>query len=180
MSDDRDGRADDGPARGFPVNQPEVSNGVSSRRATRAGVVSPTTRERSKDLVKLAWEFCLGASLVVGFGSVPCFAEQQGTMLIFAVVTDLPEGKQHVRATVFVRDTVSDATLVANEEILRNVMWQKLELCHSLKAQAEETAEGYRIVSFRMLSPSMLPMPLQGVSGDCFLRKALEYAPLLE
>ena len=119
MSDDRDGRADDGPARGFPVNQPEVSNGVSPRRATRAGVVSPTTRERSKDLVRLAWKFCLGASLVVGFGSVPCFAEQQGTMLIFAVVTEVPEGKQNVRAKVFVRETVSDATRRHARALLR-------------------------------------------------------------
>lgn len=122
---------------------------------------------------------CLCASLLVGFESTRILAEG-GLRLIFAVVTEVSDDKGRVTGQVFVEGEVIEAVLIADEQVLRNVMWQKLELCQSLKAQARETPEGYRIVSFRMLGPSMLPMPLQGVSGDCFLRKAMEYAPLLE
>ncbi len=69
---------------------------------------------------------------------------------------------------------------MADQGILENIMWKKLETCHSLKVQALKVPEGYRIVSFRVVGAGMLPMSLQGVAGDCLLRKALEYAPLLE
>ena len=129
--------------------------------------------------MKATRELCFCASLLVGLW-VSAGLAQPGALLIFAVVTKISDDKREVGAQVFVSGAVSEAALLADETILRNMMWGKLEICQCLRAQALKTDEGYRIVSFRMLAPSMLPMPLQGVAGDCLTRKALEYAPLLD
>ncbi len=105
---------------------------------------------------------------------------QQGPLLLFAVVTDVAQEKQEVTAQVYVGGQVAEATLIASERVLHNPMWKKLEICQSLKAQAWKVPEGYRIATFRMLSAGMLPMALQGIAGDCLLKKILEFAPLLD
>ena len=53
-------------------------------------------------------------------------------------------------------------------------------MCHSLRADGWKTAEGYRIVSIKLLDAGMLPMTLQGLAGDCLLKKALEFAPQID
>ena len=121
--------------------------------------------------------WCVG--LLLCLAGSPVLA-QDGPLLIFAVITEAPENKKQVTAQVFAGARAKEASLVADEGILQNIMWKKLEICHSLKAQALKVPGGYRIVSFRIVGAGMLPMSLQGVAGDCLLRKALEYAPLLE
>ncbi len=100
--------------------------------------------------------------------------------LIFAVVTQEPKDKSHIAAQILVKDQVAEGLLLPTEETLRNPMWKKLELCQGVKAEAIATPTGYQILNFRIVGGRMLPMPLQGVVGDCFLRKALEFAPLVE
>jgi len=101
-------------------------------------------------------------------------------LLVFAVITEATQGQSHFQAHVFVEGQVMKATLIAGKDVQTNRMWNQVESCQSLRAQAVKTPEGYRVLSFRMLGAEMLPMPLQGIAGDCLLKKALEFAPLLE
>jgi len=55
-----------------------------------------------------------------------------------------------------------------------------LEICHSLKAEGPKGGDGYRISSVKILDAGMLPMALQGIAGECLLKKALDYAPLVD
>ena len=99
---------------------------------------------------------------------------------IFAVVTNVPKDKRQVSAEISVGGTVSRAILAPTEEVLDNMIWRKLELCHALKAEGLKIGEGYRITSVKALDAGMLPMALQGVAGECLLKKALEFAPLVD
>lgn len=123
--------------------------------------------------------------LVVGTGlslllSAILAIAQQDPLVIFAVVTKVPKDKKQVTAQVSAAGAVTEATLIATDSILDNLIWKKLEICHSLKAEAWKTPEGYRLVSVRILDAGMLPMTLQGVAGECLLKKALEFAPLVD
>lgn len=100
--------------------------------------------------------------------------------LIFAVVTKVPRDRSQVPAHVLAGGQVTTSQLLASDEILGNPVWRTLEMCHSLKAEAWKTPVGYRLASVRVVNPSMLPMELQGVAGDCLIRKALEIAPLAD
>jgi len=102
---------------------------------------------------------------------------QQDPELLFAVVTKVSKDRQQVTAQVSSGGVVSEATLIASEAVLDNLIWKKLEVCHALKAEAWKNAEGYRVVSIRVLDAGMLPMALQGFAGDCMVKKALEVAP---
>jgi hypothetical protein len=64
--------------------------------------------------------------------------------------------------------------------VLDNPIWKKLEVCHSLRAEAWKNPDGYRIVGLKLLDAGMLPMTLQGLAGDCLLKKALEFAPQID
>ena len=75
------------------------------------------------------------------------------------------------------RSPLKERGPVASEAVLDNLIWKKLEICHALKAEAWKNAEGYRLVSIRALDAGMLPMALQGIAGDCMIKKALEIAP---
>lgn len=99
---------------------------------------------------------------------------------LFAVVTNVPKDKRQVTAQVAVGGTVSEAILLPSDAVMDNAIWRKLEICHSLRAEGTKTPEGYQITSVRILDAGMLPMPLQGVAGDCLIRKALEFAPLVD
>ena len=99
---------------------------------------------------------------------------------IFAVVTKVPRDRSQIPARILAGGQVTDSLLLAPDEILGNPVWRTLEMCHSLKAEAWKTPGGYRLVSVRVVNPSMLPMELQGVAGDCLIRKALEIAPLAD
>jgi len=99
---------------------------------------------------------------------------------IFAVVTSVSKDKRQAGAQVSVDGTLSAATLVPSDDVLDNMIWRNLEICHSLKAEGVKAAEGYRITSVKGLDAGMLPMVLQGVAGECLLKKALEFAPLVD
>lgn len=109
---------------------------------------------------------------------VTCPVSAQET--IFAVVTSVSKDKRQVTAQASVGGAVSDATLVPTEEVLDNLIWRNLEICHSLKAEGLKAGEGYRVTSVKMLDAGMLPMSLQGIAGECLLKKALEFAPLVD
>lgn len=102
---------------------------------------------------------------------------QQDPEVLFAVVTKVSKDRQQITAQVSSGGVVSEATLIASEAVIDNLIWKKLEVCHALKAEAWKNAEGYRVVSIRALDAGMLPMPLQGIAGDCMIKKALEIAP---
>lgn len=121
----------------------------------------------------------IGTALSILLAAVVTTA-QQDPLIIFAVVTKVPKDRQRVTAQVSTGGAATEATLIATETILENLIWKKLEVCHSLKAEAWKTAEGYRLVSVKILDAGMLPMTLQGIAGDCLLKKALEFAPLVD
>ena len=99
---------------------------------------------------------------------------------IFAVVTKVPRDRSLVPARVLAGGQVVDSMLIAPDEILGNPIWRTLEICHSLKAEAWKTQGGYRLASVKVVDSGMLPMDLQGIAGDCLLRKALDIAPLAD
>lgn len=121
----------------------------------------------------------IGTALSILLAAILVMA-QQDPQVIFAVVTKVPKDRQQVTAQVSTSGAATEATLIATETILENLIWKKLEVCHSLKAEACKTAEGYRLVSVKILDAGMLPMTLQGIAGDCLLKKALEFAPLVD
>lgn len=105
---------------------------------------------------------------------------QGDTATIFAVVTKVPRDRSQIPAHVLAGGQVADSLLLASDEILGNPIWRTLELCHSLKAEAWKTPGGYRLASVKAVDSSMLPMELQGVAGDCLIRKAVDIAPLAD
>lgn len=105
---------------------------------------------------------------------------QSDPVTIFAVVTKVPRDRTRVPARVLVAGQVMESALLAPDEMVSNPVWRSLEMCHSLKAEVWKTPDGYRLASVKALDSSMLPMELQGVAGDCLIRKAIEVAPLAD
>jgi len=101
-------------------------------------------------------------------------------MVAFAVVSETPKDKTRVSAKVAIDGTVTDLKLLANEQILSNLIWKNLEICHAMKLEGQKVQDGFRITSVRVIDGAMLPMVLQGFTGDCLLKKALEVAPLVD
>jgi hypothetical protein len=102
-------------------------------------------------------------------------------VIAFAVVSELPKDKTRVPAKVAIDGSdVTDMKLLASEQILSNLVWKKLEICHALKLEGQKSSEGFRIHSLRAIDGAMLPMVLQGYAGDCLLKKALEVAPFVD
>jgi hypothetical protein len=105
---------------------------------------------------------------------------QQDPDVIFAVVTKIPKDRRQLTAQVSAGGPATEATLIASDAMLENPIWKKLEVCHSLRAEAWKVPDGYRIVELKVLDAGMLPMSLQGLAGDCLLKKALEFAPQID
>ncbi|MBM4133657.1 MAG: hypothetical protein FJ245_07805 [Nitrospira sp.] len=114
------------------------------------------------------------------FFSATAAQPQQDPLIIFAVVTKVSKDKKQVTAQVSDGGPSVEAALIPTDPILDNLIWRKLEICHALKAEAWKNQEGYRLVSIRVLDAGMLPMPLQGVAGDCLIKKALDFGPLVD
>lgn len=108
------------------------------------------------------------------------FAVTEEDVIAFAVVTELPKDKTRIPAKVAIDGSVTDMKLLASDYILSNLVWKKLEICHALKLEGRKSSEGFHIHSVRAIDAAMLPMVLQGVAGDCLLKKALEVAPLVD
>jgi hypothetical protein len=101
-------------------------------------------------------------------------------IVAFAVVSEPPKDKTRVSAKVAIDGTVTDLRLLASDQILSNLIWKQLEICHAMKLEGQKSHDGFRVASVRMIDGSMLPMVLQGFAGDCLLKKALEVAPLVD
>jgi hypothetical protein len=108
----------------------------------------------------------------------PSLAEED--VVAFAVVSEPPRDKSRIAAKVAIDGAVSDLKLLASEHILSNLIWKKLEICHSMKLEGRKVQDGFRVSSVRVIEGAMLPMVLQGFAGDCLLKKALEIAPLVD
>lgn len=108
----------------------------------------------------------------------PVSAEE--AVLAFAVVTELPKDKGRVPAQIAIDGAVTPMTLLASDEILPNLAWKTLEVCHALKLEGQKTSEGFRVHTVRAIDSAMLPMVLQGFAGDCLLKKALDVAPFVD
>lgn len=126
------------------------------------------------------------AALTIGFllvleagsiGSSPALADD---VVAFAVVSEDPKDKARVSAKVAIDGSVADLRLLASEQILSNLIWNKLEICHALKLEGQKSSDGFHVLSVRAIDAAMLPMVLQGFAGDCLLRKALEMAPFID
>jgi len=100
--------------------------------------------------------------------------------LAFAVVTQVPKDRAKVQARVFAEGKVEDSVLLVPDHIVGNPIWRTLEICHSLRLGARKTPDGYKLESVRVIDSSMLPFELQGVAGDCLIRKALDVAPMAD
>lgn len=98
----------------------------------------------------------------------------------FAVVSESPKDRTRIPAKVAIEDTVADMNLLASDQILSNLVWKALEICHALKLEGQKSPDGFRVLSVRAIDAAMLPMLLQGVAGDCLLKKALEVAPFVD
>jgi len=114
--------------------------------------------------------------LLLGSPALP----QQDPIVLFAVVTKAPKDKSRVIAQVSDGGPSAEATLLPSEVVLDNPIWKKLEICHSLRLEGWKNQEGYRIVSVRVLDAGTLPMALQSIAGDCLIKKALEFGPLVD
>lgn len=124
----------------------------------------------------------LAMAVIIGIGRSPANAQdpQEGTPTIFAVVTKVSKDHGDVQAHVLFEGTVSEAKLIPAEKVVGNTIWRNLEICHSLKADVKKTTDGFHVLSVRALDASMLPMTLQGIAGDCLIKKAIEVAPLVD
>lgn len=110
--------------------------------------------------------------------SPPALAEED--VIAFAVVSEQPKDKSRVPAKVAIDGVVTDLKLLASDQILSNLIWKKIEICHAMKLEGQKSADGFRVSSVRVIDGAMLPMALQGFAGDCLLKKALELAPLAD
>ena len=106
--------------------------------------------------------------------------QADGEILGFAVVSEAPKDKARLSAKVSVNDVVSDMKLLASETILNNLIWKKLEICHAMRLEGYKVAEGFQIITVRVIDAGMLPMSLQSFAGDCLIKKAVEIAPLVD
>ncbi|MEI8016164.1 MAG: hypothetical protein WCH20_15180 [Nitrospira sp.] len=114
---------------------------------------------------------------LIAMGTV-ALAQTEGETLAFAVVSETPKDKAQVPAKVSINDVVSDMKLLASETILNNLIWKKIEICHAIRMEGYKGAEGFQIVTVRVIDAGMLPMSLQSIAGDCLIKKAIEVAPL--
>jgi hypothetical protein len=121
---------------------------------------------------------CLVALILAEGGVQRVIAEDD--IVAFAVVSEPPKDKTRIAAKVAIDGAVTDLKLLASDQIVSNLIWKKLEICHAMKLEGQKSSEGFRVTSVRVIDGAMLPMILQGFAGDCLLKKALEVAPLVD
>lgn len=100
--------------------------------------------------------------------------------MAFAVVSETPKNRMRVPATITIEGSVVDTVLLPSDHLLSNLTWKQLEICHALKLEGQTSSDGFRVFSVRAIDGAMLPMTLQGIEGDCLLKKALDVAPLVD
>ena len=126
-------------------------------------------------------KWCLGTAVLLSclLGMVQ-FGYSEDELLIFAVVSEVPKDKSRVAVKASVNDVATDTKLLASDAILNNLIWKKLEICHAMRVEGTKAADGYRVLTVRIIDASMLPMSLQSFAGDCLIKKAIEVAPLVD
>ncbi len=127
--------------------------------------------------MKWYWGMMILLTLLMGT-AMEGHAEDE--LLIFAVVSEVPKDKSRVAVKASINDVATDTKLLASDAILNNLIWKKLEICHAMRVEGTKAAEGYRVLTVRIIDASMLPMSLQSFAGDCLIKKAIEVAPLVD
>jgi hypothetical protein len=127
----------------------------------------------------MKWHLCLAVSLTLMLGAEG-IGYSDDELLIFAVVTEVPKDKSRVTVKASINDVAFDTKLLASDMILNNLIWKKLEICHAMRVEGIKAADGYKVVTVRIIDASMLPMSLQSIAGDCLIKKAIEVAPLVD
>jgi hypothetical protein len=127
----------------------------------------------------MKWHLCLAVSLTLMLGAEG-IGYSDDELLIFAVVTEVPKDKSRVTVKASINDVAFDTKLLASDMILNNLIWKKLEICHAMRVEGIKGADGYKVVTVRIIDASMLPMSLQSIAGDCLIKKAIEVAPLVD
>lgn len=135
--------------------------------------------ERETWMLRVA-TITIGCMLVLEAGIIGPSSALADDVVAFAVVGEDPKDKARVSAKVAIDGSVADLRLLASEQILSNLIWNKLEICHALKLEGHTTPDGFHVLAVRAIDAAMLPMVLQGFAGDCLLRKALEMAPFVD
>ena len=102
-------------------------------------------------------------------------------VIAFAVVSELPKDKTRSSSEsgnrwIGQRDNASGLRSHPVEFDLEN-NWKSVTLSSS-KGKSLQRDFGYTPI--RAIDAAMLPMVLQGVAGDCLLKKALELAPFID
>ena len=127
-----------------------------------------------------SWLPAVRVFLFVVMWWIPIVARTQQPEVIFGVVTKVQKDRRQVLAQVSTGGPATEMSLIPSDALLESPVWSRLEVCHSLKAEGWKQSEGYRIISMKLLDAGMLPMTLQGLAGDCLLKKALEFAPQID
>lgn len=122
----------------------------------------------------------IGGLLILETGITGSSSALADDTVAFAVVSEDPKDMARVSARIAIDGSVTDMRLLASEQILSNLIWKKLEICHALKLEGRKSSDGFHVSSVRAIDAAMLPMVLQGYAGDCLLRKALEVAPFVD
>ena len=126
-------------------------------------------------------KWCHGtAVLILLLLGMATWAHSEEELLIYAVVSEVPKDKSRVAVKASINDVATDTKLMASEAILNNLIWKKLEICHAMRVEGTKAADGYRVLTVRIVDASMLPMSLQSFAGDCLIKKAIEVAPLVD
>jgi hypothetical protein len=153
--------------------------GILSTVSTREMRSVSDDKERETWMRRIA-AFTIGCLLVLVTTIIERSSAWANDVTAFAVVSAIPTNKARVSAKIAVDGSVTDLSLLASEQILSNLIWNKLEICHALKLEGQKAPEGFHVLSVRAIDAAMLPMVLQGFAGDCLLRKALELAPYVD
>ena len=126
-------------------------------------------------------KWCHGTAVLILFLlGMATWAHSEEELLIYAVVSEVPKDKSRVAVKASINDVATDTKLMASEAILNNLIWKKLEICHAMRVEGTKAADGYRVLTVRIVDASMLPMALQSFAGDCLIKKAIEVAPLVD
>lgn len=126
-------------------------------------------------------KWCHGTAVLILFLlGMATWAHSEEELLIYAVVSEVPKDKSRVAVKASINDVATDTKLMASEAILNNLIWKKLEICHAMRVEGTKAADGYRVLTVRIVDASMLPMSLQSFAGDCLIKKAIEVAPLVD
>ncbi len=139
----------------------------------------PTSTASSHCAIRAALSLWCLLAPIAGIDGPPFVLADDDT-IAFAVVSEMPKDMARIPAKVAIEGTVMDLKLLASDQILANLIWKKLEICHAMKLEGQKVPEGFRVISVRVIDSAMLPMTLQGFAGDCLLRKALELAPFAD